>query len=92
MFIMHFTLFPDTRLLVSFSLARNWYRLIGEENDEIARDLRPFNAVRFIFMYCVMMAHIGVFTSVSPTINPEWMEDVSDLEYHKIQNRIIFIH
>lgn len=65
-----------TTLLVSFSLTRNWYRLIGDSNDEVARDLRAINAIRFLFMYGIVLAHVGVFTNVSPTTNPQFMENV----------------
>lgn len=65
-----------TTLLVSFSLTRNWYRLIGDSNDEVARDLRAINAIKFLFMYGIVLAHVGVFTSVSPIANPQFMENV----------------
>lgn len=62
--------------MVTFSLVRNWYRLTGDSNDEIARDLRPLNALKFITMYGVMLAHVAIFMSVVPVLNPEFLESV----------------
>lgn len=62
--------------MVSFSLPRNWYRLVSEPNSEISHDLRPINAIRFLTMYCVMVGHCVLFMNVLPQMNPQYMERV----------------
>lgn len=52
--------------LVSFSLTRNWYKLTGDSgsNSELARDLRPINAIRCLCMFGVILGHSALSLSI----------------------------
>lgn len=63
--------------MVSFSVVRNWYRLVTESGSEVSRDLRPIHAIRLFTMFCVIMGHCGLFINLMPSFNPQYMERVS---------------
>lgn len=49
---------------------------MAESNNQIARDLRPINAIRLLTMFCVMMGHSALFMNILPSSNPQYMEKV----------------
>lgn len=67
--------------MVSFSLPRNWARFMAESNNQIARDLRPINAIRLLTMFCVMMGHSALFMNIIPSSNPQYMEKVYKITF-----------
>ncbi|EDS31128.1 conserved hypothetical protein [Culex quinquefasciatus] len=48
-------------LLSSFSLTRNWYRLVSSSRDPTSRELRFIQAVRFLAVTLVVYAHAAFF-------------------------------
>lgn len=63
-------------ILVSFSLPRNWYKLISDSSGELSRDLRAINAMRTFCMFGVICAHAGLANNISPQKNTYYMEEV----------------
>ncbi|XP_055610840.1 nose resistant to fluoxetine protein 6-like [Uranotaenia lowii] len=57
-------------LLTSFSVKRNWYRLIGRSKDQLNEDLKFFQAFRFLTFSLVIMGHCADMFSVTPIANP----------------------
>uniref|UniRef100_A0A182LZ52 Acyltransferase 3 domain-containing protein n=1 Tax=Anopheles culicifacies TaxID=139723 RepID=A0A182LZ52_9DIPT len=45
------------RVLVSFSIIRNWYRLTSRGDDSLSRSIRYIHAVRFIIFLMINMGH-----------------------------------
>lgn len=64
----------DSTVVVTFSLTRNWYRLISKSNNPSSNDLRPIQALRFLTMFCVVLGHIVLNVNVLPVYNPQYME------------------
>ncbi|XP_050094015.1 nose resistant to fluoxetine protein 6-like [Anopheles aquasalis] len=71
------------RLLVAFSLPRNWHTLTGTVPGKkhpptgppsSRDDLRFFHAVRFLIMYLVIAGHSMLFNCILPLLNPEYVE------------------
>lgn len=58
-----------TMLLTSFSLKRNWYRLIGRSKDQLNEDLRFFQTFRFLTFLLVIMGHCADMFAVTPISN-----------------------
>lgn len=61
-------------MVVTFSLPRNWYRLISKSDNPCSNNLRPIQALRFLTMFCVILGHSVLFTNVMPVYNPQYME------------------
>lgn len=64
----------DSTVILSFSIPRNWYRLISKSKSQISNDLRPLQALRFLTMFCVVIGHVVLFMNVMPVYNPQYME------------------
>lgn len=64
-------------ILVSFSLPRNWYKLISDSNGELSRDLRAINAMRTFCMFGVICGHAALANSMSTQRNTYYMEEVN---------------
>ncbi|XP_049542768.1 nose resistant to fluoxetine protein 6-like [Anopheles darlingi] len=71
------------RLLVAFSLSRNWHtlttvpgkkRLTTGHPPSSRDDLRFIHAVRFLIMYLVIAGHSMLFNCILPLLNPEYVE------------------
>uniref|UniRef100_A0A1S4GUU3 Acyl_transf_3 domain-containing protein n=1 Tax=Anopheles gambiae TaxID=7165 RepID=A0A1S4GUU3_ANOGA len=55
-----------TMVLTSFSLVRNWYRLVSRSKDQLNEDLKFFQAIRFFTFCLVVVGHCGdLFTASS---------------------------
>ncbi|XP_035910418.1 nose resistant to fluoxetine protein 6-like [Anopheles stephensi] len=55
-----------TMVLTSFSLVRNWYRLVSRSKDQLNEDLKFFQAIRFFTFCLVVVGHCGdLFTTTS---------------------------
>lgn len=65
-------------ILVSFSMPRNWYKLISDSSSELSRDLRAINAMRTFCMFGVICAHAGLANNISPQRNTYYMEEVNE--------------
>ncbi|KAH8372749.1 hypothetical protein KR009_004406, partial [Drosophila setifemur] len=62
------------QLLTSFSLVRNYYRLIQPHSTDLSRDLRFFDGFRAIGVFVVILGHtLMIFMSI-PIENPEFYE------------------
>lgn len=56
----------ETMVLTSFSLVRNWYRLVSRSKDQLNEDLKFFQAIRFFTFCLVVVGHCGdLFTASS---------------------------
>lgn len=62
---------------VSFSIQRNWNRLVAEGQNEATQNLHFIQGLRFILMYGVITGHVLLFCSIIPLLNPEYIEIVS---------------
>lgn len=81
----HYTVLPDTilkRLMVSFSIVRNWYKFIGPSNDH---SLKTINTMRFAFMLLVVAVHTMFFHNSLPVLNPDFMEQ----RYHQLSSMFL---
>lgn len=74
-----------TRLLLSFSLPRNWYRLVAPSKTTIGRDLRYVQGLRVITMFAVVYGHVFLGYNFAPAINPEYIEGMLIL-YEPLSN------
>ncbi|XP_055708626.1 nose resistant to fluoxetine protein 6-like isoform X1 [Phlebotomus papatasi] len=59
---------------VTFSLLRNWYRLMSGPKTNSDKDLRCIHAMRFLTMFCVIIGHTILFLNVFPVFNPQYIE------------------
>ncbi|XP_053687401.1 nose resistant to fluoxetine protein 6-like isoform X2 [Sabethes cyaneus] len=64
----------STMLLVSFSIKRNWYRLISRSKDQLNEDLRFFQTFRFFTFFLVVVGHCVNKFTVTPISNPYDLE------------------
>ncbi|XP_064550714.1 nose resistant to fluoxetine protein 6 [Drosophila montana] len=60
-----------TRLLLTCSVARNWYRLNQEPNGKIGRELRFLDCFKFFAMFLVIFAHTNWVIYESAISNPQ---------------------
>ncbi|XP_026851175.1 nose resistant to fluoxetine protein 6 isoform X3 [Drosophila persimilis] len=59
------------QLLLTFSVARNWYRLNQEPNGKIGRELRFLDCFKFFSMFMVIFAHTNWVIYESAISNPQ---------------------
>ncbi|EDS45872.1 conserved hypothetical protein [Culex quinquefasciatus] len=59
-----------TMMLTSFSLKRNWYRLMSRSKDQLNEDLRFFQTFRFFTFFLVILGHCSDMFAVTPIGNP----------------------
>ncbi|XP_041769695.1 nose resistant to fluoxetine protein 6-like [Anopheles merus] len=59
---------------VSFSIQRNWYRLTSRSRDELNQKLRFFQAFRFLTLWLVIVGHVSMLLSFTPTTDSEKLE------------------
>lgn len=64
------------RLLVSFSVPRNNYKIAFQENEVDGKELRFLHAIKFFTCHLVVVGHVLVMSVVYPAINPEYYETV----------------
>ncbi|XP_063697875.1 nose resistant to fluoxetine protein 6-like [Culicoides brevitarsis] len=74
-----------TRVLLSFSLPRNWYRLVTPSKTTIGRDLRYVQGLRVVTMFGVVYGHVFLGYNFAPAINPEYIEQ----RYHSIWSMVM---
>ncbi|EDV93412.1 nose resistant to fluoxetine protein 6 [Drosophila grimshawi] len=60
-----------TRVLLTFSIARNWYRLNQEPNGKIGRELRFLDCFKFFSMFLVIFAHTNWVIYEGAISNPQ---------------------
>lgn len=60
-----------TRLLLTCSIARNWYRLNQEPNGKIGRELRFLDCFKFFAMFLVIFAHTNWVIYEGAISNPQ---------------------
>lgn len=58
-----------TMIFTSFSLKRNWYRLISRSKDQLNEDLRFFQTFRFLTFLLVIAGHCSDMFAVTPIGN-----------------------
>lgn len=56
-------------IFTSFSLKRNWYRLISRSKDQLNEDLRFFQTFRFLTFLLVILGHCSDMFAVTPIGN-----------------------
>uniref|UniRef100_A0A1Y9IRE9 Acyltransferase 3 domain-containing protein n=1 Tax=Anopheles merus TaxID=30066 RepID=A0A1Y9IRE9_ANOME len=61
---------------VSFSIQRNWYRLTSRSRDELNQKLRFFQAFRFLTLWLVIVGHVSMLLSFTPTTDSEKLERI----------------
>ncbi|XP_055921072.1 nose resistant to fluoxetine protein 6-like [Eupeodes corollae] len=61
-------------ILTSFSLFRNYFRLIVPSRGEMARDFRFLETYRFFAIILVVFAHVLLLLKAVPTLNSEFAE------------------
>ncbi|XP_023303317.2 nose resistant to fluoxetine protein 6 [Lucilia cuprina] len=59
------------KICVSFSIARNWYRLNQEPNGKIGRELRFLDCFKFFSMFLVIFAHTNWVLYEGAISNPQ---------------------
>nr|XP_019547216.2 nose resistant to fluoxetine protein 6-like [Aedes albopictus] len=69
-------------LLVSFSVMRNWYRLISRSKEPLYRDLRPIQAVRYFSFILMLIGHASIL--VQPRTG--W---IMEQKYRELETMII---
>ncbi|XP_068152945.1 nose resistant to fluoxetine protein 6 [Drosophila tropicalis] len=70
----HYKTPPKSRaqqLLLTFSVARNWYRLNQEPSGKIGRELRFLDCFKFFAMFMVIFAHTNWVIYESAISNPQ---------------------
>ncbi|XP_062542684.1 nose resistant to fluoxetine protein 6-like isoform X2 [Armigeres subalbatus] len=75
--LVHYKQQPDSSrklFFVSFSILRNWYRLTSRSQDVLNKDLRFFQAIRFLTMTLVILGHAVMIYSIIPLQNTIRME------------------
>lgn len=60
-----------TRVLLTWSIARNWYRLNQEPNGKIGRELRFLDCFKFFAMFLVIFAHTNWVIYEGAISNPQ---------------------
>ncbi|XP_062542301.1 nose resistant to fluoxetine protein 6-like [Armigeres subalbatus] len=73
---------PRSSLLASFSMIRNWYRLTSRSRDQINRELRPIQSVRYHSFILTLIGHACLM--VQPRTG--W---VLEQKYRELQTMII---
>ncbi|XP_058456888.1 nose resistant to fluoxetine protein 6-like [Malaya genurostris] len=84
----HYQLPLDTKrkmLYASFSILRNWYKLTARSQNQLIKELRFLQAIRFLTMHLVIMGHAALLFAVIPKQNTAKME----MTYHNIGTMIL---
>lgn len=61
----------------SFSITRNWNKLIAKPTSDLSKDLNFIHSLRFLTMYGVIVGHSILFYNIFPISNPEFVEEVN---------------
>ncbi|XP_063697877.1 nose resistant to fluoxetine protein 6-like [Culicoides brevitarsis] len=62
------------RLLLAFSIPRNWYRLKARPKSQEARDLRYIQGLRSITTVIIIIGHVTIVYAMGPIVNTEYFE------------------
>ncbi|KXJ74104.1 hypothetical protein RP20_CCG014358 [Aedes albopictus] len=84
----HYKQDPDSSrkmLFVSFSILRNWYRLTSRSQDVLNKDLRFFQAIRYLTMNLVILGHAALIYSIAPSQNTMRIE----MMFHQLGTMIL---
>ncbi|XP_053686964.1 nose resistant to fluoxetine protein 6-like [Sabethes cyaneus] len=79
----HYKINLDSRkkmVCVSFSILRNWYRLTSRSQEPLNKQLRFFQAIRYLTMNLVIMGHAAFLFTIFPSQNPS----APEMMYHDI--------
>lgn len=60
----------------SFSISRNWKRLVSKPTTEVAKDLVYVHTLRTITMVFIVYAHVFIGFNFAPALNPQYIEEV----------------
>lgn len=60
----------------SFSIIKNWERLLSDNTHPDGKSLRVINGIRFYNIIAVLLAHASLVGFGSPTSNPIYVEQV----------------
>ncbi|XP_055839705.1 regulator of hypoxia-inducible factor 1-like [Episyrphus balteatus] len=71
-------------ILTSFSLFRNYFRLVVPSRGELARDFRFLETFRFFAIIMVIFAHALLILKAVPTLNTEYAERT----FYKLESNI----
>lgn len=80
-----FILALPTRLILAFSVPRNWYRLNSKPKDEKSRDLRYIQGLRFTTIFLVVYGHAVITYGFAPAVNTEYIEE----QYHSFIDMLV---
>lgn len=69
-----FTELP-VRLMLAFSIPRNWYRLNARPKSQQARDLRYIQGLRSTTIFMVVFGHAAITYYFCPVFNTEFLEE-----------------
>lgn len=58
---------------------------MSESGTDLAQDLRPINAMRFLTMFCVILGHCVLLMNSLPTSNPQYMEQ----NYYRVITQLL---
>ncbi|EAT32977.1 AAEL014766-PA [Aedes aegypti] len=76
---------PRKMLFVSFSILRNWYRLTSRSHNVLDKDLRFFQAIRYLTMMLVILGHAALIYSIAPSQNTIKIE----MMFHQLGTMIL---
>lgn len=65
------------KILISFSLSKNWYRLKTVAETLEVEYLKPLQGVRFYNTILVILSHTALASTMMPLVNPKYVEQVS---------------
>ncbi|XP_035784915.1 nose resistant to fluoxetine protein 6-like [Anopheles albimanus] len=74
-----------TMILTSFSLVRNWYRLVSRSKDQLNEDLKFFQAIRFFTFCLVVVGHCSDLFNATSIANTQDREE----EYYNPLSHIL---
>ncbi|XP_055844030.1 nose resistant to fluoxetine protein 6-like [Episyrphus balteatus] len=77
-------LFLEDTLLTSFSICRNYYRLVVPSKSELSRDLRFLETYRFFATLMVVFGHVLLSIKGVPLQNTQFIEQM----FYKIESQI----
>ncbi|XP_063697878.1 nose resistant to fluoxetine protein 6-like [Culicoides brevitarsis] len=75
----------SVRLLLAFSVPRNWYRLNARPTSQEARDLRYIQGLRSTTIFMVILGHVAITYAFCPIANTEFFEQ----QYYNIWDTLV---
>ncbi|CAH1101182.1 unnamed protein product [Psylliodes chrysocephalus] len=65
------------KILISFSLSKNWYRLKTVAETLEVEYLKPLQGVRFYNTILVILSHTALASTMMPLVNPKYVEQMN---------------